>query len=72
MDPSGAPVDPVLAADPDIDSIVEQMHHVFTRYDEALERGKIAAIKMREHFTWERAADRFISIISACYPEEAA
>ena len=71
QDPSGIEIDPVYAADPDIDSIVEQMHHVFTHYDEALMRGRIAAIKMREHFSWDRAAKRFIAILEAYFPEVA-
>ncbi len=69
--PSGVTVDPVFAAEPDVESIVEQMHRVFTNYEEALERGRIAAIKMREHFTWDRAAKRFAEIIAAYYPEAA-
>jgi len=71
QDPSGATIDPVYGADPDIESIVEQMHRIYTDYDAALERGRIAAIKMREHFTWARAADRFIEVMSAFYPEAA-
>lgn len=72
QDPSGTPIDPVYGADPDIESIVDQMHRVYTDYDAALERGRIAAIKMREHFTWGRAADRFIEILQTFYHKEAA
>jgi len=72
QDPSGAEIEPVWAADPDIDSIVERMDEIYTDYNRALEKGRIAATKMREAFTWEQAANRFIEIINACYGEDMA
>ena len=70
QDPSGIEIDPVYAAEPDVDSIVENMHNIFTDYDEALERGRIAATKMQEYYSWDKAAKRLIEILSAYYPEE--
>lgn len=71
VNPFGGAVDPVNAADPIIESIVDRMHEIYTHYDEALDKGKRAAQIMRERFGWDLAADSFIEIIKRNYPEVA-
>ena len=63
MNPFGGKLDPVQGPSPIIESVVDRMHEVYTRYDEALEKGKVAAMIMREHFTWEKSADKLIEIL---------
>ncbi len=63
MNPFGGKLDPVNGPSPIIDSVVDRMHEVYTDYDAALEKGKIAAMIMREHFTWGNAADKLIEIL---------
>jgi glycosyltransferase involved in cell wall biosynthesis len=56
-------LDPINAADPSIESIVDQMHEIYTHYDEALEKGKTAAAAMRAWFSWDQAAQKYIQIL---------
>lgn len=50
------------AADPDIESIVEQMHMVYSNYDEAIKKAEKAR-KHIEQFTWEKSAENLICIL---------
>lgn len=68
LDKQTVEIEEVYGADPDIESIVEQMRRVYCNYDEALERGRIAAIKMRECLTWDMAAQRFKEILQDYFP----
>jgi glycosyltransferase involved in cell wall biosynthesis len=61
----------VNAASPVIESIVDRMHEIFVNYEQALEKGKLAAQIMRQRFGWDKAADAFIDIIKRNYPEVA-
>lgn len=51
------------AASADIDSIVREMEKIYYYYDEALERGKKAAARIRRDITWSKSADSFIEIV---------
>lgn len=68
LNPFGGKVDPVNAADPIIESIVDKMHEIYVNYDRALEKGKLAAKIMRQRFGWNQSADAFIDIIKRNYP----
>ncbi len=69
--PGGGSLDPVAGASPIIESIVDNMHDIYLNYDQALEKGRIAAWMMRECCGWDRAADAFTDIIARNYPEVA-
>ena len=53
----------VYAADPDINAIVDMMHEIYVNYDRALAVGYTAAQKMRQQFSWARAARELLQII---------
>ena len=61
--PDGRKIDTVQAVDPDIESVVEHMHTIYTDYHDAARKGYIASRVMSGYFTWEHAADRFIEIL---------
>lgn len=69
--PFGGKTDPVDAASPRVGSIVDRMHEIYISYDEAVIKARKAAIRMRELFGWDKAADAFIDIIVRNYPEVA-
>ena len=52
-----------FAASPDVNDIVKQMVRVYQDYEIALERGKMAAERIRKEITWDISAKRFIEII---------
>lgn len=51
------------SASADVDHIVRRMEQVYHGYDRALEKGRLAAERIRKYITWERSADSFIKII---------
>lgn len=61
--PFAGNIGPLIAADAKIESIVEQMHSIYTDYDTALDKGKTAAAAMRAWFTWDMAAEKYIEIL---------
>ena len=61
--PFAGNIGPLIAADPKVESIVEQMHSIYTDYDTALDKGKTAAAAMRAWFTWDLAAKKYIEIL---------
>jgi len=63
MNPDDGDLEPCFAPSAKIESVVDRMYEVYTHYDEALEKGITAAWVMREHFTWEKSADRLIEIL---------
>ena len=52
-----------MAASPDIRHIVKQMINIYENYDIALEKGKLAAERIRREITWDISAKRFIDIL---------
>ncbi len=57
------------AAEPDVPSIVRQMERIYYHYDEAVERGKRAAARIRRDITWDISADSFLEIVKRRYEE---
>ncbi len=47
-------------ADPDPDHLAHLLRHVFGNRDEAAEKGRAAAVEMREKWTWRHAARRIV------------
>lgn len=43
--------------------IINLMWHVYTNYNEALEKGKLASERIRNKFTWKKAAERMVRIL---------
>jgi glycosyltransferase involved in cell wall biosynthesis len=43
--------------------IINLMWDVYTHYDEALEKGRLASERIRNKFTWKRAAERMVRIL---------
>jgi glycosyltransferase involved in cell wall biosynthesis len=48
---------------PDTIDIIELMWKVYTHYDEALAKGKLASERIRNKFTWKQAAERMVRIL---------
>ena len=57
------------AADPDVYSIVRKMEQIYYHYDEAIERGKRAAERIRREITWEISAENFLQIVKRRFAE---
>lgn len=70
-DPFGGHIDPVNAPSPIIESIVDNMAEIYFNYENALEKGRMAAWAMAEYFGWDKSADTLIDIIKRHYPEVA-
>lgn len=51
------------AASADIDHLVRRMEQVYLDYGKALEKGKRAAERVRQGFTWEISAKSFVGIL---------
>ena len=54
-------------AKPHVEDIAQWMYHVYTHYEDALARGKLAAARMKERFDWKHSAARFKDIIEHHY-----
>jgi len=64
-------IESVTAAEPRVESIVAQMEEIYSNYETAKEKGRIAAERMRSEFTWGHAAQKFLDVIAKHYPESA-
>jgi len=49
---------------PDIDDLFRKMSFVIGNYRKALELGKKASIRIRNHFTWEKSAESLVEAIN--------
>jgi glycosyltransferase involved in cell wall biosynthesis len=43
-------------------ALIRRMGEIYANYPEALERGRRAAARMRERYTWRQAGERFVNI----------
>jgi len=62
-DKSGNRIGETIAAFPHIDELVSQMVRVIAEYKQALKRGQAASRRIKQRFTWERAAQTLVDII---------
>jgi len=53
-------------------ALIASMRHVYDYYPEALVKGRLAAERMHEEYTWEKAAKRFIEILEEHKKDETA
>jgi len=53
----------IKVAMPDLEDLAAKMVYVFTNYDEALKKGKVASQRISSKFTWQRSAKIFTDII---------
>lgn len=60
LSPSYGSLGKTTVAAPDIREIAEKMIWVRLNYKEALKKGKLASIRIKNHFTWERSAERLV------------
>ena len=59
------------AAFADVDDIIRKMEQIYHGYDAALERGRKAAARIRQGFTWDISARSFLDIVRRYEQKEA-
>ena len=63
VNPVGGALDEVYGADPVIESIVNRMDEIYTDYETALEKAKMATAVMQQYYTWNRSAETLKDIL---------
>ena len=59
----GQPRHETFAASPKVNDIIDNMVRVYVDYNEALQKGKLAADRIRNEITWDISAKRFVDIL---------
>lgn len=54
--------------EPNLDELVDQMRWVYSNYDEAKAKAKVAAEVIAQDFTWERTAEAFMRHVDCTLP----
>lgn len=57
-------------ATPSVDDLIQKMAYVYHNYNEARRKGRLASRRIHHYFTWPKAAQRLVEIISNSYTEQ--
>jgi len=53
---------PMRGAEADPETLIGKINEIIGNYPKALRRGRLASERMRSHYTWRQAAEKFIAI----------